>query len=231
MQESSSRVQFGIAQRLVETRSEASLLVRLLESGVASPSLLKNDALRTSLLTVLPSTESRRVDAVVATFADETTDRAALLEERRRGFLAATDLSTEAGRAVFEKNCAPCHRLQLRGNLVGPNLVRIGNRGLERLFEDVLDPNRNVDPEFQTRVYLLNDGRVVSGLYRRKERGRVVVSDTQGKEMSISSQAILSEEKSRISIMPNDWAECLAVNALYQLIAYLRAQGVKSGTD
>ena len=33
--------------------------------------------------------------------------------------------------------------------MVGPQLDGVGTRGLERLIEDVLDPNRNVDPAFR----------------------------------------------------------------------------------
>ena len=48
------------------------------------------------------------------------------------------------------------------GGLVGPQLDGIGNRGLERLVEDVLDPNRNVDRAFRTHLLTLKNGDVIT---------------------------------------------------------------------
>ena len=53
------------------------------------------------------------------------------------------------GAKVFEKNCAACHQLAGKGAKVGPQLDGVGIRGLDRLLEDVLDPNRNVDQAFR----------------------------------------------------------------------------------
>ena len=52
------------------------------------------------------------------------------------------------GKAVFTATCSVCHRISVLGNLVGPQLDGIGARGAERLLEDILDPNRAVDPAF-----------------------------------------------------------------------------------
>ena len=56
-----------------------------------------------------------------------------------------------------------------QGGVVGPHLDGVGNRGLERLIEDVLDPSRNVDPSFRYSTVSLKNGEVFSGLQRREE--------------------------------------------------------------
>ena len=93
----------------------------------------------------------------------------ALIVDRRRGFARAAT-SAERGLTVFTKHCATCHQLEGKGSLVGPQLDGIGNRGLDRLLEDLLDPNRNVDVAFRTTTLRLIDGRVLSGLVRREAR-------------------------------------------------------------
>src|SRR5690606_16637289 len=96
-----------------------------------------------------------------------------LIEQRKQRHLAANP-SPERGAAVFEKHCAVCHQLSGKGALIGPQLDGIGNRGLERLLEDVLAPNQNVDVAFRVSSFVMADGRVLSGLMRREE-GKVLI--------------------------------------------------------
>jgi len=97
-----------------------------------------------------------------------------LIEERRAAFpKAVTDVA--AGQKVFATNCMVCHSINNTGGKVGPNLDGVGNRGTDRLMEDVLDPNRNVDPAFRYSNVFTKDGDVVTGLFRREEAFTSVV--------------------------------------------------------
>ena len=57
---------------------------------------------------------------------------------------------------------------------IGPQLDGIGIRGLDRLLEDTLDPNRNVDQAFRATTLVLKNGQILSGLVLREE-GAIVV--------------------------------------------------------
>ncbi|MCA8989201.1 MAG: alpha/beta fold hydrolase, partial [Planctomycetaceae bacterium] len=70
----------------------------------------------------------------------------------------------ESGRQLFQKNCAVCHRLENQGREVGPNLMAMKNRGSEVILLNVLDPNRELNPEFSQYVITTIQGRVFSGL-------------------------------------------------------------------
>ena len=76
-----------------------------------------------------------------------------------------------------------CHTLASKGAKVGPQLDGVGIRGLDRLLEDVLDPNRNVDQNFRLTILNLKDGRVVRGLLLREEGEVYVMADDKGKEV------------------------------------------------
>src|SRR5690606_3772674 len=54
----------------------------------------------------------------------------------------------EHGRAVFEKHCANCHKLQGRGHEVGPDLAPYATKPREALVIAVLDPNQAIDPRY-----------------------------------------------------------------------------------
>ncbi|MFN9789252.1 MAG: c-type cytochrome, partial [Pirellulaceae bacterium] len=55
----------------------------------------------------------------------------------------------ERGTVLFQEKCALCHQLGGQGTVLGPQLEGVGKRGPERLCEDILLPNRNVDEAFR----------------------------------------------------------------------------------
>ena len=87
-----------------------------------------------------------------------------------------------------------------QGRRVGPQLDGIGSRGLDRLLEDVLDPNRNVDQSFRVTNLALQSGQVVSGLLLREEGEVLIVADSQGKEVRVPKASV--EERSTAQLSP-----------------------------
>ncbi len=75
---------------------------------------------------------------------------------------------------------------------VEPRQVRspdgVGIRGLDRLLEDVLDPNRNVDRTLPglTLRWSSRDGRVLTGLKRREEGDLLVFADGKGRKFKVA---------------------------------------------
>ena len=100
----------------------------------------------------------------------------------------------------------------------------IGNRGLERLLEDVLDPNRNVDVAFRTTTIAMEDGTIHTGLVRRDEGAVRVLADQKGKEFSLRRDEIAQERKSLLSLMPANVAELVPEKEFYDLVAFLLSQ-------
>ena len=107
----------------------------------------------------LPAADGR-INKLTAGLPEVNQRLVELIAARREGFLAAAP-SADRGRAVFETRCGVCHRLAGSGAKIGPDLDGIGGRGLERLLEDVLDPNRNVDQAFRA-LTVATDGRLAA---------------------------------------------------------------------
>src|SRR5205807_179633 len=99
---------------------------------------------------------------------------------------------------VFDKSCANCHRLGGKGAKVGPQLDGIGIRGPERLLEDLLDPNRNVDQAFRMTTLALGNGQVVSGLLLAEEGEILVLADSQGKEVRVAKKEVEERKVSQL---------------------------------
>ena len=164
--------------------SGAELLLDLIEEGQASAQLSQNPTINSRLLALkLPNAE-KRVKQLTAQLPSLDAEIQRLIVTRKREFSYKTT-SIQTGAKVFEKHCATCHQIDGKGPLIGPQLDGIGNQGLERLVEDLLDPNRNVDVAFRTTTIVTTSGKVYTGLFRREEGTTLILVDNKGKKFSI----------------------------------------------
>ncbi|MDB6118764.1 MAG: rane-bound dehydrogenase domain protein [Verrucomicrobiaceae bacterium] len=143
-----------------------------------------------------------------------------LIAARIQAFAKAKPDAAE-GAQVFTANCAVCHQLKGQGGLIGPQLDGIGNRGAERLMEDVLDPNKNVDANFQMHVIKLLDDSTISG-FVRGELGQVtIVVDAAGQEHRVSKNEIKEDKATAMSLMPPLFGQTMPEKDLFDLVGYL----------
>jgi putative heme-binding domain-containing protein len=219
------RLQARWAVALTGSRDGAEALLRAVAQGAASARLLQSTGLRNRLQAVKPTDWESRVTTLTRDLAPADEAREKLITERRNAYPAASATArVEEGRRVFQQNCAACHQLEGQGGLVGPQLTGVGNRGLERLCEDILDPNRNVDRAFRQTVLTLKDGDVQSGLFRREEGDLLVFADGTGKEFSVKKGNVTERRESEQSLMPDNFGESLPVAQFNHLLAYLLSQ-------
>ena len=68
------------------------------------------------------------------------------------------------GKAVFKKECSRCHKLEGVGYDLGLPLTSIKQRGPEGILLNVLDPNRDLKPEYANYVVVTDQGRTISGM-------------------------------------------------------------------
>ena len=108
-----------------------------------------------------PSLQAR-ARKVLAAEASASRDRNQIIASYRPAIQLAGD--RDKGREVFAKVCATCHQAEGRGVDVGPDLATVASRSPEDLLTHILDPNREVAPNFVNYNVALQDGRVVSGI-------------------------------------------------------------------
>jgi putative heme-binding domain-containing protein len=215
-----SRMHQPLATVLVRTPAGAQALLDLVAKGKVPPALLLKPALKDAIVAALPADGAARVTALTKDLPPEDDARQRLINDRRRAY-ARFGGDAAAGARVFEKNCAACHKLANVGNVVGPQLDGIASRGFERLCEDILAPNRNVDILFVRTNYFMKSGDIVSALFRRNEGETVVVADEQGKEKVMKRSEISEERVSRFSLMPDNFGELLTEEEFRNVLAHL----------
>ncbi|NNJ27619.1 hypothetical protein LzC2_37260 [Planctomycetes bacterium LzC2] len=166
---------------------------------------------------------TERATSLTADLPAEDAALDALLAERAAAFDPAA-ASAERGAALFKPQCAACHAIGGVGGSIAPQLDGVGVRGVERLCEDVLAPNRNVDAAFRTVLLVLEDGRVLTGLPRRTEGETLILADAEGKEFAVPAETVLDRADSPLSLMPSNVGETLTPAQFTDLLAYLLDQ-------
>jgi putative heme-binding domain-containing protein len=214
--------QARLAERLVSDAEGAYALLNVVAAGRASARLLTRPEIadRIAALGRNDSNLSELAKRLTAELPDENQELVQRVVERRKSYLQSGG-SREAGFATFEKRCAACHQIGGKGKKVGPNLDGIGNRGLDRLAEDILIPNRNVDVAFRATTIITKAGKVFTGLEKRAEGARVILVDGTGKEISIPTADIDERVKSARSPMPENLGEMISDEEFRNLLAWL----------
>jgi putative heme-binding domain-containing protein len=214
------RLQSAIAAALVRRRSGADELLKAIAAGKASARLLQERPVTISLESSgLPGVADRIADLRKG-LAPADQKLSALYARRHDGFQKAK-ADAKLGDKVFEKHCAICHQLGGKGAKAGPQLDGIGGRGLDRLMEDILDPNRNVDQSFRATNLALQNGRTVSGLLLREEGEVLIMADAQGKEIRVPKSSVEERSIAPLSPMPANLTDQIAEDDFYRLMAYL----------
>jgi putative heme-binding domain-containing protein len=213
-------LQDSIASFLAMRKEGAEALLNLMETGKASPRLLQDRRITIGLESAGIQHVKERIDALLKGLPPADQKLRELMDRRRARFLKSPHDQAQGARA-FEKSCAICHQLEGKGAKVGPQLDGIGSRGLDRLLEDIIDPNRNVDQNFRLTNLALRNGQIVSGLLLREEGDVLVLADSQGKEVRVVKSTVEDRSTAQLSPMPANLAEQIAEPEFYDLMEYL----------
>lgn len=219
----SQNLAIGLARGLALGKDGADALLTAAEKGQASPRLLKDPTVEQRLKNAKLKNLGARLKPLLENLPPEDDRLKELQIVRLKGYREMPGKS-DAGAKIFEKNCAACHRLAGKGGKIGPDLDGIGVRGAERLLEDTLDPNRNVDGAFRATVINTVEGKVLTGLVLREEGDIVVFADDQGKELRIKAGDIEERKQTNLSPMPANIAEKITEAEYYDLLQFLLEQ-------
>ncbi|MCA9058138.1 MAG: c-type cytochrome, partial [Planctomycetaceae bacterium] len=212
-----------LAEELLSDAEGLDVLFTLIESGKVAAQLLKRPAIAQRIAASPSETATQRMAVLVAGLPDENEAIIRLIEVTRESCQQQPG-NAVAGAELFKKNCSGCHQIAGQGKKVGPNLDGIGNRGLDRVTEDVLAPNRNVDIAFRSSTVVTRDGLVLAGLLRELENDRISVVNSKGEETIVNAADVDERVGSALSPMPANFGEVLTADQLRDLFAYLVSQ-------
>ncbi|SMP78285.1 putative heme-binding domain-containing protein [Neorhodopirellula lusitana] len=141
--------------------------------------------------------------------------------------------SFENGRNLFHAaQCATCHRFDGLGGDVGPDLTTVKNKFDARyLLESIIEPSKVISDQYGTKVVLLSDGTLLTGLMVKKdEQVEIYPVAKAGKEVKpvvVDAEEIELVKDSPVSQMPPSMLDPLNGDEVRDLIAYLLSGGDK----
>ena len=130
-----------------------------------------------------------------------------------------------AGRRVFFHprlaGCFRCHRVEGRGQEVGPDLSTVGRNERRHILESILQPSATVAPHYQTWHIETTDGKVHTGMLVRTELDDYTYLDSSGNLFKLNTRTIVASRPVPTSIMPDGLVNLLTDRELRDLLAYL----------
>lgn len=219
--------------------SHLPLLLTLTQSKEES---LREEALRALRGVDLTASEKLTLQSVGDTYPESATlvtavlDPTSLTEGRhpleetkawsKRLAAIESPVDIAAGERIFHHpkiaQCANCHRANGRGNVGGPNLSHVGGRDkADWLLDAILQPNRDIAPQFMPRVILLKDGTVHVGI-RLRSYTFEQIRDAQGRNHTFNRDDVESIEDLTTSFMPTGLPLTMTDRELRDLMAFLQ---------
>ena len=136
--------------------------------------------------------------------------------------------NSERGEAIFrraELNCMKCHALNGAAGGVGPELSSLGlSSPVDYVVNSILIPDQAIKEEFQTRMVLTDDGRILQGIVVEEDDKRLVLKDATG-EQRVVPVASIEDSKKAGSLMPKGLSNLLTRAEFVDLVRFLSELG------
>lgn len=165
-----------------------------------------------------PSVRARAVELLGAPSASRN--------EAVEAMLGALNLKGDVarGRAVHEAQCASCHRLGGAGHALGPDLESVRSQPKEKLLVAIVDPNREVAPNFLATTIETTDDESFTGLAGAETGAGIVLRQASGVEQQLPRSRIRQVKPEGRSVMPEGFETTLTPQAMADLLACLTGQ-------
>ena len=131
----------------------------------------------------------------------------------------------KAGEPLFKRQaCIACHTTANGQTPKGPHLVDIGKRYKKpELVESILNPSAKIAQGFDTYLFVMDSGKVVTGFVSGESADEVQVRQANGLALSLKKSEIELRQQKKESMMPVGVVSNLTPEQLADLIAYLQS--------
>jgi putative membrane-bound dehydrogenase-like protein len=216
-----SRYTASIRRRVLTAAPRSTAMVtalaEALESGTVSPVELEA-SVRQPLL-------NARDDSLKQRFRKLFTNTAAPdRQEVLARFQPALKLEGDRARGavLFAKACSLCHIVESKGGHVGPDLSGIGSRPKEALLIDILDPSRQVSPDFINYTLTTTDGKLRTGFIAAETAASLTLRRAGEGDDTILRSQIKELRAEGKSLMPEGLEQGLTAQDMADLLSFLQ---------
>ena len=127
------------------------------------------------------------------------------------------------GQKVFEANCTSCHAIKkLNGVDFGPNLNTLKSRNALSIITEIINPNNSIADKYGQWDVELKNGARLNGIITSENDQTIALKLMGGTIQNISKSTIKTKKDLRISAMPNGLEANISVQAMADLLAYIK---------
>ncbi|MSQ95317.1 MAG: c-type cytochrome [Gemmataceae bacterium] len=134
----------------------------------------------------------------------------------------------EAGARIFFHpklaGCYKCHRIDGRGQDVGPDLSSIGRTDRRHILESILMPSNTVAPHYVAWHLETTAGKVQSGMLLHTHLDEYTYLDVKGTRFKLKTADLAEQRPTTTSIMPDGLVDRMTDQEVRDLLAYLQAR-------
>jgi putative heme-binding domain-containing protein len=204
-----------ITALLARSEQIVSLLDAISEGGVARSQISASQRRR-----LLLNRDEKIRERVEHIFADDVpSPRGEVIEQYQESLTTSGDQIR--GKKVFQRECITCHRLGSEGHDVGINLATVKNRTAAELLTHILDPNREVSPNYFEYIVVTDDGRTQAGVIAAETATSITLRRAEGKQETILRENIEAITSSGISLMPEGLEKKISVAEMSDMLVFL----------
>ena len=160
----------------------------------------------------------QRLESVLKSSVNE--DRSQVVAHYRGSLTRSGD--AKQGAALFKQNCVACHAVRGFGHHVGPDLSGIAGRPQEDLLSDILDPNRELSPDYLAYTAVTESGSAHTGLILAETATSLTLRGAEDREVTLQRSTILQLQVSGKSLMPEGMEQKIDLQGLADLLEFLR---------
>lgn len=128
--------------------------------------------------------------------------------------------NASAGRLVFERTCAKCHRLFGEGGDIAPDLTGSGRKKPDYILRNLIDPSAEIDAAYRLTTVLTDDGRLYNGFMVHQDDKWLIIR-TQDAKIRLSMNEVDELVKSKASMMPEGMLRSFTDEQIRDLLVYL----------
>jgi putative membrane-bound dehydrogenase-like protein len=210
------KVRGQLIDTLLRSPRLAGVLMAAMEEQVIAPVEL-SPANREALLRLPDQKLRARAEKLLVKTASNRSDVIRHYQEALR-----LEGQPRRGAVLFAKHCQACHQVQGQGHRVGADLGGVIGRAKEILLTDILDPNKEVSPDFVNYMVVTKAGQVLSGMIVAETAASIRLRRAEGLEDTVLRSEVLELRSTGKSLMPEGLEQSLSVQEMADLLEFLQ---------
>jgi hypothetical protein len=216
----SKKQAIGTLLSRIETTHE---LLQAIEQGKLDSGDLRLDQWQALRTHSDPAIRNQAVELMKKSGGLPNADREIVVQQMTK--LIAEKGHVEAGKVVFKKQCAKCHKHTGDGENIGPDLTSMAVHPKMEMLVNIMDPSRSVEANFRSYTVLTADGRTRTGMLTAESQTSIEIVDTEARKETILREDILELTASQKSLMPEGFEKQMTTTEIRDLLEFLAAKG------